>query len=132
MGHASPTNMIAAIQNGIWTIEDVTPDLIRKMFQHEDCPACTMAKVNSFPTLSGSQVKPSSIGDELSLDIYGPYRPTDIGGHRYFTLVVDANTLYRHVFLNKTKTELLTNLTSFFGDYLRHGPFEKFDTMLAV
>jgi len=34
MGHASPTNIIAAIQNGIWTIEDVTPDLIRKVFQH--------------------------------------------------------------------------------------------------
>jgi hypothetical protein len=84
--------MIAAIQNGIWTIKDLTPHLIRKVFQHEDCPGCTMAKVNSLPTLSGSQVKPSSIGDELSLDVCGPYRPTNIRGHRYVTLVIDANT----------------------------------------
>jgi len=54
MGHASPTNMIAAIQIGTLTIEDVTPDLIRQVFQHEDCPACTMAKVTN-PFLFTSQ-----------------------------------------------------------------------------
>jgi hypothetical protein len=70
-----------------------------------------------FLTLSGSQVKPSSIGDGLSLDICGPYSLADIQGHRYFTLVVYANTLHRHVFLNKSKTELLTNFISLVTDY---------------
>jgi len=90
------------------------------VFQHENCPACTTAKVNLLPTLSGSQVKPSSIDDELSW-IYVVHIGRLTFEERYFTLVVDANTLYRHVFLNKTKTELLTNLTSLVCDYLRHG-----------
>ena len=88
----SPTNMIAAIQNGIWTIEDVTPNRIRKAFQHEDCLATVLWQKKSSSTLFGSSQ--TSIGDELPLDIFGPYRPPDIRGHRYFTLVVNANTLY--------------------------------------
>ena len=131
MGHGSPTNMIATIQNGIWTIEDVTPNWIRKAFQHEDCLATVLWQKKSSSTLFGSSQ--TSIGDELPLDIFGPYRPPDIRGHRYFTLVVNANTLYWHVFLNKTKTELLTYLTSLVGDYLNMvGLFKKFDTMLTV
>ncbi|CAN0094838.1 unnamed protein product, partial [Heterosigma akashiwo] len=55
---------------------------------------------------------PTRMLEELSIDVAGPY-PKDKKGNRYFVLLVDRFTRFKHIGLMKKKSDTFDHFMSF-------------------
>jgi hypothetical protein len=98
--HVDPGVMVQAISSGAWPDVIVKPSHITKVFEHHDCEACVLAKRNDLPINNGSGIRPTQIGQSLSVDRVS--LPDGVyGGHTGVYVFVDLAKGYMNGFLDK-------------------------------
>lgn len=83
-------------------------------FVDEDlkCEACVYGKQHR-GSFKSREEKASSCGEIIHADVCGPMEETSHGGSRYFLLLKDDFSHYRHVCLLKHKSEVADNIKKF-------------------
>jgi len=74
------------------------------------CPHCIAAKLTKLPFPKASDYRASELGELVHFDVFGPLKPTAIGGYRYVLALVDDFCRGGWVVLLKFKSELQRKL----------------------
>lgn len=72
------------------------------------CPICPMSKQCKQPFPKHSDFHASNVFDLLHMDVWGPYRTSNINGAKYFLTLVDHYTRTTWVFLMSTKQQVFS------------------------
>ena len=127
MLHPGAENMAKAIESGQWKLdekdEDITPNLIRRLFDRYPCTACKLAKTNKLTQQSGSGLLPDSPGHTISFDYKGPIKPRSLSGYTGMFVDVDSTTLYMRQTPTKSKDAscVIEHLKETIAFYRSHG-----------
>lgn len=71
------------------------------------CESCCLAKHARTPIPLSSRVRADKVGENLHIDICGPIGKVSLSGAKYFILMKDEFSHYRHIYFLKTKDEAL-------------------------
>lgn len=78
------------------------------------CESCVRGKAHRIPFAKRENAT-ESIGELVHADVCGPVHVSSIGGRKYFLLIKDAFSHYRHIYFLKTKNEAADRI----ADYIR-------------
>lgn len=76
------------------------------------CERCLEGKQHKFP-YQGSDSRASKVLEIVHADVCGPMETESLGGARYFLLLKDDYSSYRHVYFMKNKSEVRKNIEKF-------------------
>lgn len=71
------------------------------------CEACQYGKQSRLPFQKSSRM-PSEPGDIVYSDVCGPLEHTSVSGAKYFVLFKDGATSYRHIYIIKNKSDVIS------------------------
>ncbi|KAL4311038.1 hypothetical protein GQ457_01G026440 [Hibiscus cannabinus] len=80
----------------------------------QSCTICPLARQTRlpFPSSSTCSAVPFSL---IHIDLWGPYRVSTHGGHRFFLTIVDDHSRMSWVYLLKLKSDAILSLQTFFN-----------------
>jgi hypothetical protein len=108
MFHTSLRKLAQMIRSNLISNAPCTVEEINLVMNHQQCPACMLAKTNKRITNPGSGLRSLNVGEIWSEDYQGPFATPAIGGYTGRYIFVECTTGHLIVFLVKSKTELIT------------------------
>ena len=132
MLHPGREAMAQAIASKQWKLsdedKDITPAVIRKLFDKYPCTACMLAKTNKLTQQHGSGLLPDHPGHTISFDYKGPINPTSTSGYTGVFVDVDIRTLYFRQTPTKSKSaeDIIAHLRETIAFYRSHGWIVKY------
>ena len=132
MLHPGREAMAQAIASKQWKLsdedKDITPAVIRKLFDKYPCTACMLAKTNKLTQQHGSGLLPDHPGHTISFDYKGPINPTSTSGYTGVFVDVDVRTLYFRQTPTKSKSaeDIIAHLRETIAFYRSHGWIVKY------
>lgn len=79
---------------------------------HVPCSICHLSKQKRLPFISHNNVCDASF-QLLHLDVWGPFTPVSVEGHKYFLTIVDDHSRFTWVYMLKNKSDV-QHIFSFF------------------
>jgi hypothetical protein len=97
MYHPSSAVMARALRVGAWLGVDIEPTTVERVFAHQDCLYCALAKMKRNPRPHGSSLMPS-FGNEISVD-YLPVTTTARGNYTGAYIISERSQSYAWAYL---------------------------------
>lgn len=97
MYHPSSAVMARALRTGAWLGVDLEPTTVERVFAHQDCLYCALAKMKRNPRPHGSSLMPA-FGSEISMD-YLPVTTTARGGYTGAYIFSERSQSYAWAYL---------------------------------
>ena len=123
--HVVPFRTMAnCIESGAWknVHKRITPNLLRRIADREDCPICSLTW--NTPKLQGSGMTIENIGEEFAFDSEGKFKETSLGCN-YSCTVMDLGSGYSRYYGLKQKTAVIDAIKEWCIEMLSYGKIPK-------
>lgn len=107
LGHVNRKSLIGMANQQL--VEGITLSRFDEFF----CESCQLGKQHRLPCKSKKQKRKTDVGEFIHTDLCGPMSEASIGGSKYFFLLKDDYSSFRHVYFIRHKDDTFEKFKEF-------------------